>query len=106
MTTASINRLEFYDAFLAVEIARIETEFNYQNPGLEQGFDTYADNSFDWQFFPVYEVIFTLKSRQTLYERTRKAIEPNPIKFGGFAVPLMRFETLEKQWGYPNAQLD
>ena len=48
-----------YDTFLALELARIETDYGYQNPQLEQGFDSYVDNNFDWLSIPIQEIMFT-----------------------------------------------
>lgn len=89
------------DTFLALELAKIETDYGYQNPQLEQGFDSYVDNNFDWLSIPIQEIMFTLRFREILYNRARKAIKPDGIKYGDFCVPLVNFKTLERQWKYP-----
>jgi len=105
MTTTLIDNLEFYNAFLALELAKVETDYGYQNPQLEQGFDFYVDNNFDWSSLPVHEIMFTLKFREMLYNRARKAIKPDGIKYGDFCVPLVNFKTLERQRKYLNVQM-
>jgi|688.fasta_scaffold506581_1 hypothetical protein len=99
--TTLIDKTEFYDIFLALELARIETDYGYYNPKLEQGFDSYVDNNFDCRSLPIKEIMFTLKFREILYNRARKAIKPDGIKYGDFCVPLVNFKTLERQWKYP-----
>jgi hypothetical protein len=100
----TIEKEELYNAVLAVEMARVETDTGYSNTPLEDGFDLYVDSRFDWHYFPIDQILFTMRFREILHGRARKSIGSDPIKFGEFAVPLTHFKTTQNQWKYANGQ--
>jgi hypothetical protein len=94
------NTAEIYNAVLAIELARLETDIHYKNPLLLEGFAVYLANNFDGNYIPIDAIVFTLKVREIHAKRSRKAIGDKATDFKDFAIPFLHFKILTARWTY------